>query len=320
MTSLFPNYTHIDIITMTNLDFDNNSDKHKKRVVSLGAHKRRTIAMQDFLDSVTHRLTDNQIYRYRSCHNYLLFRYYPELQLTKLHNTKHCDIHLLCPMCAIRRAARSVMLYDAKCEQLRLENPRLRLYYAVLTVKNTDNLEQGFKHLEQSARLLVARRREAISHKKTGRKQFAYATKSILADVSAGAYSFEFKRGNNSGLWHPHLNLLLLSEKQIRPTSLSKEWEKVTGDSKIVYCKQAHESRQSFAEIFKYALKFSNMNFADNYYAWEILQKRRLCGSFGDFRGLEVTKNNEIDPPEEFIELFYRFNGSEYALTTKNRL
>lgn len=305
---------------MANLDFDNNSNKHEKRVMSLAAHKRRTIAMRDFLDSIKHRLTDNQIYRYRCCHNYLLFRRYPELQLTKLHNAKHCDIHLLCPMCAIRRAARSVMVYDAKCEQLRLENPRLKLYYAVLTVKDTDSLEQGFNHLEQSARLLVARRREAISYKKTGRKQFAYAAKSILADVAAGAYSFEFKRGSNSGLWHPHLNLLLLSEKQIRPTSLSKEWEKVTGDSKIVYCKQAHESRQSFAEIFKYALKFSDMDFADNYHAWETLQKRRLCGSFGDFRGLEITKDDKTDLPEEFIELFYRFDGYKYALSDKNRL
>lgn len=303
---------------MTKIDFSDDSRKHKTRIVSLSSHKRRTVAMRQYLDSTSHQLSDSQVYRYNQCHNYLLFRHYPAIEKTKLHEAKHCDIHLICPLCAIRRAARSVMVYDAKCEQLRLQNPRLKLYYAVLTVKNTDSLEEGFEHLEQSARLLVARRQAAQSFRR-GKKQFAYASKSIFADVTAGAYSFEFKRGENSGLWHPHLNLLLLSEKQLRPTSLSKEWEKITGDSKIVYCKEARDSKQSFAEIFKYALKFSDMPFADNYHAWEILRKRRLCGSFGDFRGLDVPKNADTDVPEEFIELFYRFNGSHYARQDKNR-
>lgn len=305
---------------MSKLDFNDDTNKHKKRVMSLAAHKRRTVAMRDFLSSTKHQLTDSQLYRYQWCHNYLLFRRYPELQKTKLHDARHCDIHLLCPMCAIRRAARSVMVYDAKCEQLRLENPRLKLYYAVLTIKNTESLERGFLHLEKSARLLVKRRREALSFRTGNSRKSAYSVESVLADVVAGAYSFEFKRGENSGLWHPHLNLLLLSEKQIRHTSLSREWEKVTGDSKIVYCKQAHESRQSFAEIFKYALKFSDMEFADNYHAWETLRKRRLCGSFGTFRGLEVKKGDEVELPNEFIELFYRFDGKKYVSSVKNVL
>ncbi len=304
---------------MTNVLFVDESAKHEKRVLSLGAHKRRTSGMLNFLKGEHHQLSELQVNRYTQCHNYLLFRHYPAFEKTKLHRALHCDIHLLCPLCAIRRAARAVMKYDKKCQTLVFANPQLRLYYAVLTIKNTGNLEQGFEHLETSMRLLIQRRRAALSYAK-GQKQFAYAAKSIFANVSAGAYSFEFKRGKNSDLWHPHVNLLLLTEKPLSASKLSTEWEQVTTDSYVVYCKKAHDSKQSFVEIFKYALKFSEMEFADNYHAWEILRKRRLCGSFGDFRGLDVSDvDDEVDEVslQEFIELFYRFNGYKYALTDR---
>lgn len=305
---------------MVKIDFNNDSVKHKRRVMSLGAHKRRTRAMLDFLKEQHHQLNESQITRYTHCHNYLLFRHYPVLQKTKLHDARHCDIHLLCPMCATRRGAKQVMKYDKKCQTLVSANPQLRLYYAVLTIKNTENLEEGFEHLETSMRLLVKRRREALSYLNGKSKNSAYTVNSIFANVSAGAYSFEFKRGKNSDLWHPHVNLLLLTEKPLSARKLSAEWEQVTKDSHVVYCKKTRDSKQSFVEIFKYALKFSEMEFADNYHAWEILRKRRLCGSFGDFRGLDVSDiDDEVDEAslQEFIELFYRFNGYRYALSER---
>ena len=65
---------------MTKIDFNNDSVKHKRRVMSLGAHKRRTRAMLDFLKEQHHQLNESQITRYTHCHNYLLFRHYPVLQ------------------------------------------------------------------------------------------------------------------------------------------------------------------------------------------------------------------------------------------------
>jgi hypothetical protein len=225
-------------------------------------------------------------------------------------------------MCAIRRAARAVMKYEERTLELLNRNPRLRLYYVVLTVKNVERLDIGFDHLERSMRLLIARRREAISYAKTGRKQFAYAANSVFAAVSAGAYSFEVKRGENSGLWHPHSNILLLTEKPISISALSDEWKRVTQDSHVVYCEQQPDVKKSFVEIFKYALKFSDMQFSDNYHAWETLRGRRLTGSFGEFRGLQIPENDEDNETNllAYEELFYRFNGSEYARTDKNRL
>jgi hypothetical protein len=304
---------------MSNIEFADESSKHDKRVTRLAAHKRRTVSMLDYFFSCKHSLSAQQLRRYRWCHNYLLFRHFPQSQKTILHEAKHCDIHLLCPMCAIRRAARAVMKYEEKVRELLVRNPSLRLYYVVLTVKNTERLDIGFDHLERSVRLLVARRRDALKAKHGAIKN-NYALNSVFAGVSAGAYSFEVKRGANSGLWHPHVNLLLLTDKPISQAVIREEWRKITKDSFVVNCQKKSDERGAFVEIFKYALKFSEMEFADNYEAWEILRGRRLTGSFGDFRGLEITKNDDEDVPEEFIELFYRFDGTKYARSDKSRL
>jgi hypothetical protein len=189
----------------------------------------------------------------------------------------------------------------------------------VLTVKNVECLDIGFDHLERSVRLLVKRRREAISYL-NGKKQLAYAANSVFAGVSAGSYSFEVKRGENLGLWHPHVNLLLLTDKPISQSVISDEWEQITRDSYIVHCEQKPDTRKAFVEIFKYALKFSEMEYADNYHVWETLRGRRLTGSFGDFRGLKIPENDDEAVPLAFEELFYRFDGYDYVQEQKNRL
>lgn len=306
---------------MTNIEFNDDSTKHERRVTRLASHKCRTLVMLDYLGSRKHALSGKQLRRYRFCHNYLLFRHYLDLEKTTLHEAKHCDMHLLCPMCAIRRAAKTVMCYESKTAELVVRNPRLSLYYVVLTIRNDKNLDRSFAHLEQSVRLLIARRREALSYAKTGRKRFAYAANSVFAGVSAGAYSFEIKRGENSGLWHPHVNLLLLADKPISQSMISAEWLQITQDSYITHCERKLRAKDAFVEIFKYALKFSDMALADTYHTWKTLRGRRLTGSFGDFRGLDISKTDS-EPDEaalqDFIELFYRFDGCKYGLEKRN--
>lgn len=300
----------------TSSDFSDDSEKHSKRIERMGAHKLRTLGMLDYLFKWEKlhdiQLNEFQKFRYSSCHHYLHFRQYTEIKKTKLHAAKHCDIHLLCPMCAIRRAAKAVMRYKEKCAALLSQNPKLRLYYLVLTVKNDASLDDSFNHLEKSMRLLIKRRREAITFQKNGSKQLTYAADSVFAHTTAGSYSIEVKRGTGSGLWHPHVNLLVLSSKPIRKDKVIAEWSEVTGDSFIVECLRVKADTNAFVEIFKYALKFSDMEFEDNYYAWERLRGRRLCGSFGDFRGLEVERDVDETELGEYIDLFYRFGGRNY--------
>ena len=47
-------------------------------------------------------------------------------------------------------------------------------------------------------------------------------------------WSYEIKRGQGSGLWHPHLHMIAGREVEPDAEMLSREWHEITGDSFIV--------------------------------------------------------------------------------------
>ena len=72
----------------------------------------------------------------------------------------------------------------------------------------------------------------------------------------------------------------------------------------------------AFAEVAKYAVKFSDLTVADTFTAWTELKRRRLQGSFGVLRGVKVPDSLLDDPliDEPYFELFYRFFNGAYNL------
>lgn len=293
------------------IDLSDNKVLHQKRVARLSAHKRRTLRLLHYLKSVRSPLTEKQTYRYRTCHSYLLFHHYPSLSKTKLHEALHCDMHLLCPMCAIRRAAKSVMRYENRVLQLTAVTTGLRLYYVVLTIKNDSDLLRAYLHLFSSVQILTRRRREAQSFLRTGNKRHASMINSVFANVTAGAYSVEVKRGSGSGDWHPHINLMLLTKTPIEKESIIAEWEQITTDSFIVHCEEKFAGqglKDALVEIFKYAMKFSEMTDEDMITAWQVLRGRKLVGSFGDFRGIKDDSEEDDLSAFPYEELFYQYN------------
>jgi hypothetical protein len=306
-----------------NLDFNDDKFKHNKRLNRLSSHKKRTRNLSKYLKD-NEKIQEDFFRRLDTCYDFLLFKDYTALNKVKLGATHSCQVHLLCPMCAIVRAAKQVQLYEAKFQELKRENPKLSIYYVVLTVKNGTDLSERYNHLQKSLKKLIGRRREA-QKAKHGKKSSNYALNSVFANVSAGAYSIEVKKGENSKEWHPHANLLLLSEDRILESEIKSEWKSITKDSKIAYCQvKDDDDKTVFVEIFKYALKFSEMEFDDNFEAWETLRGRRLMGTFGDFRGLDIEKEDtEIALKDEpYIELFYKYQSEsqKYKLHRKNKI
>ena len=300
---------------MSNITFSEETEKHHKKVHRLSDHKRRVIGMSDWIDDIG--FENPKFDKLRNCHSWMMFRDYFTTGKIKLSATNSCDNHLLCPLCAIRRAGRALKTYYGKYEECLRLNPKLQMYYAVLTIKNGDNLEERYNHLQKCVRKLIERRRDALKAKK-GSKKNAYALNSSLANVSAGAYSFEIKRGKNSGQWHPHINILILAEKLDYKT-FQAEWAEITGDSvNIKIQRKEHGDKKAFAEIFKYAMKFSEMDFQDTFTAWETLLGKRLFGCFGDFWGLKVPEDSEITDDMPFIELFYIYQEGKYRKSTQN--
>jgi hypothetical protein len=84
-----------------------------------------------------------------------------------------------------------------------------------LTVRNGDDLAERFRHLHSGQRELWMRK-----HRGRG---------SVLDGVVGAVWSYEVKRGQNSGDWHPHLHMIALAEVEPSQERLSREWYDITG-------------------------------------------------------------------------------------------
>lgn len=248
-----------------------------------------------------------QLQRLRQCGDYLVFRHYWTVDQVKLHGARLCCQHLLCPLCAIRRGSRSLKAYLDKWEVIRAEKPALRPFLVTLTVKDGPDLAERFHHLKSAQRELWMRK-----HRRRG---------SVLDDVAGAVWSYEIKRGNGSGLWHPHLHMIALAENQPDQVELAREWQAITGDSFIVDVRpiSSDDPASGFIEVFKYAVKFSDQPPADTLHAFQTLRGKRLLDSSGCFRGV-VEPEGLLDDCEAleglpFVTLFYRYLRGGYSLS-----
>jgi hypothetical protein len=246
--------------------------------------------------------------RVQECGDYLVFRHYYTVDQVKLHGASLCMKHLLCPLCAIRRGSKALKAYLDRWECLHASKPALRPFLVTLTVKDGEDLGERFKHLHDS-------QRELWKRKQRGRG-------SALDGVQGAVWSYEVKRGQGSGLWHPHLHMIALAEHQPDQDLLASEWKNITGDSHVVDVRpiSQEDPASGFIEVFKYAVKFSDQEPADTFHAWETLAGKRLLASAGCFRGV-VVPEGLLDDPEEldglpFVTMFYRFLKVGYSLET----
>lgn len=283
----------------------------------------RAVEMSDYAmkmaDASTSPILAKQIsktgIRLRSCGNYLLFRDYYTVNKVRLHAASFCNKHLLCPLCAIRRGAKLVQAYMQKLAVIKAENPNLKAYLVTLTVKDGDDLGERFHHLHRSVqRLHKTRTRQ-------GQGQFNESCK-----ASGAVWSYEFKRGKNSGDWHPHVHAVWLCEEKPDAVQLSKEWLKITGDSFVVDVTPFHDQDDvitGFLEVFKYAVKFSDLPLEDNWEGFKTLSGKRLIASFGVFRGVEVPDDLTDEALDDlpYVEMLYKFiYGVGYSYSQKTDL
>ena len=159
------------------------------------------------------------------CASYLVFKhYYTEKQGDFAWHENLPSAATLPVLCALRRAAKHVKAYWDKVAVVKAENPDLQLYFVTLTVKDGESLQERFNHLVKAERRYKRQRRNA----EAGQKFVEYAK------AQGGVCSVEFKRGQNSGQWHPHMHMIWLCSEAPDAHQLSREWEALTGDSFIV--------------------------------------------------------------------------------------
>jgi hypothetical protein len=290
------------------LAFDGVSDGIEalpKRIDRYGKAKKGALDVADYMETLPEHQAMAR--RVKACGDYLVFRHYYTVDRVKLHGASLCMKHLLCSLCAIRRGAKYLKAYLVRFQVLQEQNPNLNAYLVTLTVKDGSDLAERFNHLFKSQRELWHRK-----HRGRG---------SVLDGVSAAVWSYEVKRGEGSGVWHPHLHMIALSESMPDQGQLSSEWHNITGDSFIVDVRpiSQEDPASGFIEVFKYAVKFSEQSPSDTVHAWATLATKRLIGSAGLFRGV-VVPESLLDDSEgledlPYITLFYRYlRGAGYSL------
>jgi hypothetical protein len=135
--------------------------------------------------------------------------------------------HRLCPHCARIRSASLTAQVHAHI--LDWEHPR----FIVLTVAHREA-----PLVEQLADL----RANFARLRRTGFWETA---------VRRGVYTVEVTQNPTSLCWHPHLNVIY--EGEYIPQKLLKfHWERITGDSKIVWISDVHDRQGAAYELCKY--------------------------------------------------------------------
>ena len=270
--------------------------------------KSRALDMANYIktEDVSNNENRKLVKKLGDCASYLVFKHYYTENKVILHGMKTCRQQLLCPFCALRRAAKHVRAYWDKVATVKAENPELQLYFVTLTVKDGESLQERFNHLVKAERRYKQLRRDVSK----GRKFVEYAK------AQGGVCSVEFKRGQNSGQWHPHMHMIWLCSEAPDAHQLSREWEALTGDSFIVDVRPMYGEIDGFLETFKYALKFSDLELSDNLHAYKTLKGKRLINSFGALRGVEVPEeltDDDLDDDLPYMLMLYTYRkGSGY--------
>jgi len=269
-----------------------NALHHSGRILSVSDCKKRSIEMLRFLEKLQSASYMGATRKYeisrlshalRECSNYLVFHNFYTTDQIRLAKKRSCKKSLLCPFCARSRAAKNV----------------------------GSDLSERFCHLRNSWQKLQKKRRDFR------KKGFGF---NELCKVEGSVFSYETKMNDETGYWNPHIHAVVLLNDYIDREKFSDEWEKITGDSRIMDIRKLYSSDETsmsdaFCEVFKYALKFSDLSLPDNFEAYQILKGIRLQGSFGAFWGVklddeDVPNNNELDGLP-YLEMFYQYRGDK---------
>ena len=180
-----------------------------------------------------------------------------------------CKKHLVCPLCAIRRAAKQVKAYPDRLTVIQSEQEGLQASLVTFTVKNGEDLSERYRHLTGAFRRMQHARRNFLAD----RGPFVE-----LAKIEGAVGSYEFKRGKNSGLWHPHIHMVVLHPHTLDQARLREDWKRFTGDSFMVDVTPFHDQEDPVSGFrsLQVRVKFSDLPLADNWTAFQELAGKRL--------------------------------------------
>ncbi|MDQ6995668.1 MAG: protein rep [Mariprofundaceae bacterium] len=310
--------------------FDSSEMGVFQRVERLGRAKQHNLEMVAFIGEQLDREEYNfdgffnprvqKLYeRMGRCASWLTFRHYTEHNKNRLTSANFCGRHLLCQACAIRRGAQKLQAYTTRVEYVLKESPKLKPWLITLTVKNGDDLLERFDHLMTNFKRMQKQRSKRLQ----GASRYLPTE---FEKIDGAVFSYEVPKSKDGERWHPHIHMLALcSEKPdagfVDPKTgeghgLCKEWFDLTGDSFMIDVRSNPEQPviEMAMEVMKYAVKFTSQSPADTWKAFQVLNGRRLFGSFGSLHGVKLPKSLlEAPLTGPFIEYVFKYHsGGNY--------
>jgi len=281
------------------------------------AKKSTTVIMDYIVQNLNNYCFDAQdvlsraIKRMDGCGNYLQFYHYFLLDKYKLKKAQFCEQHLLCPVCAIRRAVVNHRAFLNKFEYMKLVYPELRYSLLTLTVRHCfkNTLSETEHKLRRSFKLAVKK----MANTRYGR------TSSVFGKFLGWVAVLEVTNSGVNG-FHPHLHVLVLHDEDIKESEIQVAWLMITGDSTQVDFtagENPDNPGKDFAEIFKYTCKFNFMSNEHIVETYLTLRGRRLIFSGGIFRGVKVPDDmlDEDFFNSPYVDMFYQYSkGAGYSL------
>lgn len=263
----------------------------------------------------------NRKQRMRECCNMVAFRRYLETGDVQLVSSNFCKYDRICIACATKRAMRMIKKFSQGIEANWLY--KQKWYYIVLTISH----KEWDKLSDLMDRLMLYKDKLARAYRNSKRDN--QKSKSFFAQFDGMVMSIEIAHKWKNG-WHPHINILACSDNNIpienkfmrgnTNQQLLDEWKDITSGTSYIHnirpieVKKDHFSRSGIGEVFKYAIKFSDLSVEQlaEVMANQHKHKYRFFATYGIFRGRELWEWVTYDGDWSEWVFLYDKNNRQY--------
>ena len=119
-------------------------------------------------------------------------------------------------------------------------------------------------------------------------------------NVYGGVWFFQLKLNLQTNQWHPHIHCLV-NGKFLKHSRLSELWHKITGDSFVVDVRPVKDLENASTEVARYATSpadITRMTLEQSMAVYDATQGRRICGTWGDAKGMVLKPTPQEDDGE----------------------
>ena len=239
----------------------------------------------------------------------------------KVDKTYHCDDRL-CPICIERH----MVSKRAKVMDLITKSDIVKdkyLYLMVLTISHSKR-DHIYKSLDKTFKS-----KDIVKQLKNNARK--WKNKSIFWVIDGAYWTFEITKWDN--WWHPHINYLLISDKELDLVDLKnnktweslwtttceqiqKEWMEITWDSYVASVTKLtswsdEELRKSVLEVIKYTMKDDCLDVRDKVEFLNAVKGKRLNWSWWSMYNVKLNTEDASDTSIDDIDINSDFEGNE---------